>query len=270
MSITSSVKTVNALTRPVKLINRQITSQQAHCIKAICLHKINNPPKIKQYLVVSTENEFNITKRLDMRYENTDNVFNNLKPITVFKFPIKYEKIIKQIRYEDEDDEDEEQEFQYSYGIMDNLVDCVFIVKSNDVTDMDSFWRTFSRGYVFLDNHIFPIFQTPYGSHVYPLGITPIYYWVLKYLDNRLINPRSNVDFEAIKTVMGRYTDVDVNMRIALDYRNNSCTFWNDDKKQNTYYFSLSKKDQRFIEPDYESDEDEYYEEYYNTDNDSD
>jgi hypothetical protein len=279
MSIPTSVKTVNALTIKVKIntaIQCQITSLQAQKIREVCLHKISHPPKTQKILLASVENEFNITKRLYMRYENTDHIHEKLQNITILNFPVKYEKQEKQIGYEDVECDDIEHQYSYgimehqcSYGIMDNL-DYVFIEKSNNINGMDMDGRTFSRGYVSLTNHIFPIFQTPYVSHVYPLGITPIYYWVLKYLDNKLLNPRSNADYESIKTIMGKYTDVDVNMTITLDgYRNNSCRYWNETTNQYQYYFTLSKKDQRFIDPNYESDEDEYYEEYYG-DSDSD
>ena len=272
MSISSSsIKDNNNNNKLNTTINSQITSQQAQEIRKVCLHKISNPPKIKQILLASTENEFNITKRLNMRYENNDKIPEKIKTITVFKFPIKRETIEKPIRhYEDEDEKPYDTcVHQYSYGLMDNG-DYVFIDKYENDSDVGYFGRTFSRGYVSLINHIFPIFQTPYISHVYPFGITPIYYMVLKYLDNKLLNPRSNADFEAIKTIMGKYTDVDVNMIITLDGFRNSCRFWNDITKKHLYYFSLSKKEQRFIEPNYESDEDDEYDRYYGSDSDSD
>ena len=246
-------------------INNQITEQQLQLIRVILLHKIKNPPKFKKIILASVKNKFNITKRLHMRYENNDYIHENLKDIVIYKMPLLYKKIYSN------DILCEEYEQQYSYGFIDGLNDYIFVMKSYELNESGSFGPQFSRGYVSLNNQIFPIFETPYISHVYPIGITPVFYTVLKYLDNISINPQTTSDIEINKTLFKGYTNIDINMRISLDnYKNNSCRYWNDTKKIHLYYFSLSKKDQRFIVPNYESDEDEAYENFYNSDNDSD
>jgi len=228
------------------------------------LFKFNNPPIIESILISTVINDFNMTRRSHMFYENVEEICKNITSIIVFKFPIMLQKIKRKMMF-GEKQEYEEYHHQFSYGLFDDGY--VFILKSQDLNDDDEFGKRFSRGYICLKDKILPIFNTPYISHIshilYPEIVKhgPKYYRVLKYLDNNILNPKTTEDNDKITKLLNGYEDMDINMRITLDgYCNNSIRYWNNNTKQHLWYCNLSVEEQRFIVLNYESDEDEYYE----------
>jgi len=198
--------------------------------------KVNNPPEFTLILPTTWttpfRERFNSFRDWEQTPEEREATVSRMRPAMVVKFPQKTHTYSC----------GSEMEYKYSYCAFDN--GCVFVEK-NTIPDDDDYLLFFWRGYICLDGHTFPIFDTPTS------------------LNNSQETPEQN-PHGIVNCTEIKYLEKELGQNVRIpNYSQTNYTVYDEEKKEwlrsQEYYFT--PQEARFLVPFYE--EPEPYYDYY-------